>query len=139
MRHRSAGKHFSSLHVFYGIDSAGVLRAATRGPQNMCAWCLYTRRRFERTHGRGRGREEDKDTAMKAKRSLRRFSSRIWMLPTAGRFGFGESDGAKAVLGSELIGDLPFSSASLGSLRLHDHVTFTVRHVLEAVDLVAQR
>ena len=58
---------------------------------------------------------------------------------TAGRFGFGESDDAKAALGSELVGDLPFSSASLGSLRVHDHVTFTVCQGLEAVDLVAQR
>ena len=86
--------------------------------------------------------EEEKEKVMKAERSLRRFSGRIWMLPTAGGLGIVESDDAKAALGSELVGDLPFFSASLGSLRLYDHVTFTVRRgpsAFQAVDLVAQR
>ena len=74
-----------------------------------------------------RKEEEEKEKAMKAKRSPRRSLGRIWTLPTAGRFGFVESDDAKAALVSELVGDLHFSSASLGSLRLYDHVTFTVR------------
>ena len=52
--------------------------------------------------------EEEKDKAMKAKRSPRRFSGHIWMLPTAGGIGFVESDDAKAALGSELLGALLF-------------------------------
>ena len=86
-------------------------------------------------------RQKEKEEAKKAKKTLRHFSDRVFMLPDVqGWRGFIESNEAKAALG--LVQDLPFSSAYHESLGLYDHVTFTVRRGLsglEAVDLVAQR
>ena len=81
--------------------------------------------------------EEEKEKAKKVKRTLRRFSGRVFILPDAqGRCGFIESDEAKVALALEQ--DFPFSAGSFG---LSDHVTFAVlpgRTGLEAVDLEAR-
>ena len=86
-------------------------------------------------------RQKEKEEAKKAKKTLRHFSDRVFMLPDVqGWRGFIESNEAKAALA--LVQDLPFFSAYHGSLGLYDHVTFTVRRGLsglEAVDLVAER
>ena len=60
------------------------------------------------------------------------------MLPAAGEYGLIESDSAKAAFGHALVGDIPF--LIMGSLRLHDWVTFSVGEGpdgLEAFDLEA--
>ena len=75
--------------------------------------------------------------AKNTKKTLRRFSGQVFMLPDAQRrCGFVESNEANATLA--LVQDLPFSAAYHGSLGLCDHVTFAVRRGpagLEAVDL----
>ena len=71
----------------------------------------------------------------------RRFTGRIWMLPSAGKCGFVESDAAMAAFGRALVGDVRVPASCQGSFCQDAFVTFAVRagpggleaHAIEAV------
>ena len=83
-----------------GVDAAALAFLTARA--------LEARRKEEQEE-----REKEKEKA-KAKKTVRRFSGRIFMLPDAqGQCGFIESDEAKAALALER--DFPFSASYFGS------------------------
>ena len=67
----------------------------------------------------------------------RRFTGRIWMLPSAGKCGFVESDAATAAFGRALVGDVRVPASWQGSFCQDAFVTFAVRAGADGLEAYA--